>query len=48
MREATRRGDSDRLNELIDAAGEASSPAAAGLRALAARYDYEALNRALA
>jgi CheY-like chemotaxis protein len=48
MREATRRGDIDRLNELIDEAGASSAAAAAGLRALAERYDYEALNRALA
>ena len=47
LREATRRGDIDRMSQLIDEVGGADAAAAAALRALAARYDYEALHRAL-
>jgi PAS domain S-box-containing protein len=48
MRDASRRGDMDRLHELIEEVATSSAPAAASLRALASRFDYEAIQRALA
>ncbi|MBK9517779.1 MAG: response regulator [Anaeromyxobacter sp.] len=47
LRQATRRGDIDRMGQLIDEVDGSSALAAAALRALAARYDYDALHRAL-
>jgi CheY-like chemotaxis protein len=47
LRDATRRGDLDRIDELLDQADGTSAPVATALRALASRYDFETLARAL-